>query len=251
MTSDSFAGQVVGATGTAPVARAFFPGASFPSAPGCRVRCNPRRLLHPPFPWGFLPGWEDNMARINLDSWSQQNRLQNNRNQQSKRSDRRIIPQLEVLEARVVPTTVILTPSKDNTLYESTTGDTSNGAGANFFVGVTNKASIRRGVIEFNIAGNIPAGATINSVSLSLHVSQTQAGAETIELHRLLADWGESTSNADGSGGGGRGAPAASNDATWLFRFFNTSRWTNAGGDFTSTISASASVGGVGSYTWG
>src|SRR5262249_31170847 len=32
---------------------------------------------------------------------------------------------------------------------------------------------------------------------------------------------------------------------------YNTASWTNAGGDFVSTVSASTSVGGVGSYTWG
>ncbi len=46
------------------------------------------------------------------------------------------------------------------------------------------------------------------------------------------------------------GTAAAVNDATWLHTFFNTSFWTNAGGDFSSTISATTSITGVGPFTW-
>src|SRR5262249_33493237 len=70
----------------------------------------------------------------------------------------------------------------------------------------------------------------------------------TIELHKLTADWGEGTSST--SGNGGRGANAATNDATWIHRFFNTGMWTNPGGDFSATVSASLSVDSVGDYTW-
>jgi len=149
-----------------------------------------------------------------------------------------------------VPTTVVLGPSKDNTLYESSTGDISNGAGSNFIAGETNVGLLRRGVIAFDIADNIPAGATINSVSLSLHMSQTSGGAATVQLARLSADWGEGTSNADGSPG--RGASATTDDATWVYPFYGaTTTWTNSGGDFATTASAFTSVDDVGSYTWG
>lgn len=40
-------------------------------------------------------------------------------------------------QSDLITVTVMLTPTKDNTLYESTTGDVSNGAGAFFFVGNT------------------------------------------------------------------------------------------------------------------
>jgi uncharacterized protein (TIGR03118 family) len=159
---------------------------------------------------------------------------------------------LESLEDRVVPSTIVLGPSKDNTLYQSTAGDISNGAGPSFFAGETGSLAsngIRRGVIAFDIADNIPAGSTINSVTLSLHVANSVSGAQTVELHRLSADWGEGTSNAGANGGAG--APATTNDATWVYRFYNTAPWTNVGGDFVSTVSASASVAGIGSYTWG
>lgn len=144
---------------------------------------------------------------------------------------------------------ISLAPIKDNTLYEDAAGSRSNGAGEHFFVGRNNSGLIRRGVIAFDIAGNIPTGSTINSVILTLHVSRTQAGPQTIRLHKLLADWGEGTSKAFGNEGGG-GDPT-SGDATWAHRFFDTALWDEAGGDFSATVSASASVGGSGDYTWG
>src|SRR5262249_47012108 len=162
---------------------------------------------------------------------------------------RRVVLELEQLEGRVVPSTVVLGPSKDDTLYQSSTGGISNGAGSYFIAGETNGGLVRRGVIAFDIAGNIPAGATINSVSLRLLMSQTIAATATVQLARMSADWGEGTSNADSNPG--QGTTATTNDATWVYRFYNTATWTNAGGEFVSTVSASTSVGSVGSYTWG
>jgi hypothetical protein len=174
----------------------------------------------------------------------------NIRHHKTARPARRRVPlQLEQLEGRDLPSTIVLGPSKDNTLYQSTLGDISNGAGSYFIAGETGGASIRRGVIAFDIADNIPAGATITSAVLGLHMSLTNTGSQTVELHALSADWGEGTSNADSNPG--KGAPATTNDATWVYRFYSTDKWTNTGGDFSSTTSASASVGSVGSYTWG
>jgi hypothetical protein len=141
-------------------------------------------------------------------------------------------------------------PSKDNTLYEydPAEGDHSNGAGFHFFAGENGEGELRRGVLAFNIAGAIPAGSTITGVSLTMNMSMTPADAETVELHKLLADWGEGTSHAPM--GEGDGAPATPNDATWRHRFFDAIFWTAEGGDFSATVSASQSVVGVGQYTW-
>jgi len=138
---------------------------------------------------------------------------------------------------------------KDNTLYEDTAGLFSNGAGEYFFVGKTNAEKLRRGLIAFDVAGNIPASAIIDSVKLKLSMSQTIADTQRIELHRVLADWGEGTSNA--SGNEGAGAAATPDEATWIHRFFNTRLWTKAGGDFVTTASASRTVGSFGFYVWG
>src|SRR6266436_5295755 len=141
-------------------------------------------------------------------------------------------------------------PGKDNTLYEydPAEGDHSNGAGFHFFAGENGMGERRRGVLAFDIAGSIPPGSTITAVSLTMNMSMTPAGAMTVELHKLLADWGEGTSHAPM--GEGDGAPATPNDATWRHRFFDTIFWTTQGGDFSATVSASQSVGGIGQYTW-
>src|ERR1041385_2840224 len=147
--------------------------------------------------------------------------------------------------------TLSITPSKDNTLYEydPADGDISNGAGFHFFAGENAVSEIRRGVLAFDIAGNVPAGSTITAVSLTLNMSMTPSGTlRTTELHKLLADWGEGTSHAGGGEGGG--APATPNDATWRHRFYDTIFWTTQGGDFSVTVSASQSVGLAGPYTW-
>ena len=146
---------------------------------------------------------------------------------------------------------ISINPSKDNTLYQynPSAGDLSNGAGFHFFAGENAVGEIRRGVLAFDIAGNIPPGSTITGVSLSLNMSMTNSGtARTIELHKLLADWGEGTSDAPGDEGDG--APPTTNDATWRHCFFDTVFWATEGGDFSATITASQSVGPVGQYTW-
>jgi hypothetical protein len=153
--------------------------------------------------------------------------------------------------ARSVSAAIInIVPSKDNTLYEydPAEGDHSNGAGFHFFAGENGMGELRRGVLAFDIAGTIPAGSTITAVSLTMNMSMTPAGALTVELHNLLADWGEGTSHAPM--GEGDGAPATPDDATWRHRFFDSVFWTTQGGDFLATVSASQSVGGVGQYTW-
>ena len=147
--------------------------------------------------------------------------------------------------------TVNINPSKDNTLYEydPVDGDKSNALGFHFFAGETGMNELRRGVLAFDIAGNIPPGSTITAVSLSLNMSRTPTNtAYSLELHKLLADWGEGTSMAPGEEGDG--APATPNDATWRHRFFDTIFWNTQGGDFSATVSASQLVGVVGQYTW-
>ncbi len=148
-------------------------------------------------------------------------------------------------------TTINVLASKDNTLYQSATGTVSNGKGIHFFVGRTNGASLRRGVIAFDLS-QIPTGVVIQSAALTLQVTRVPPNdiSRTIALHRATADWGEGNSNA-GSVSDGDGALAQPGDATWLHRFFDTENWETIGGDFNPTASASISVGGVGSYTWG
>ena len=151
---------------------------------------------------------------------------------------------------RALAETAVLSAAADNTLYESATGAFSNGAGPTMFAGRTSQAidSRRRGLIVFDVAGAIPAGATITSAILTLSMSQSSTGDRTVALHRASASWGEGASDAGPSGGAG--APASANDATWLHRFWDSVFWTSPGGDFAATSSASALIGGVGIYSW-
>src|SRR5207244_1112629 len=142
---------------------------------------------------------------------------------------------------------ISINPTKDNTLYNE--GDLSNALGNHFFTGTILQGASRRGVLAFDIAGNVPPGSTITGVSLSMNMSKTIDGtARTTELHKLLADWGEGPSRAPGEEGSG--APATPNDATWRHRFYDTIFWTTQGGDFSANLSASQSVGSVGQYMW-
>lgn len=144
---------------------------------------------------------------------------------------------------------VDLSPTRDNTLYESSTGSLSNGAGATFFVGRTNFSdSVRRALLAFDVAGEVPVGSTITAVTLTLNMSKTISGPQTLTLHRVLSDWGEGGSVA-GSGGGG-GVSADTGDATWIHTFFDSSLWAAPGGDFESAESASRVVDSIGVYSW-
>ncbi|MCH8012222.1 MAG: DNRLRE domain-containing protein [Candidatus Marinimicrobia bacterium] len=146
-------------------------------------------------------------------------------------------------------TEVVIQANKDNTLYESNTGALSNGKGAHFFVGKTAVGSIRRGLLAFDIAGNIESGVLIDSVVLILSMSKTRtATSRIIALHKILSSWGEGESNAPGNEGAGTAAEIG--DATWIHTFYDSLFWTNNGGDFSDVINATASVGDTNSYRW-
>lgn len=138
--------------------------------------------------------------------------------------------------------------SKDNTLYQDAAGGLSNGTGSTFFSGETGGGLIRRGLVEFDLSA-IPAGSTIQSVTLNLFLVQAQSFPTDVSLHEVLAEWGEGTSNAGVRAGGGAGA--TTNDATWRHTFYGGSFWTNPGGDFDLAVSATTLVGAEGStYHW-
>ncbi|MEW6250669.1 MAG: DNRLRE domain-containing protein [Planctomycetota bacterium] len=144
---------------------------------------------------------------------------------------------------------ITLGAGRDNTLYEDPNGTLSNGAGQHFFAGRTLDGELRRGLLYFDVAGALPAGAQITGASLTLYMSKTVSGAQTVALHRLAASWGEAGSVAPGEeGSGGEAQPG---DATWLQRFYASQHnWTTPGGDFAQSPSATASVAGIGYYTW-
>ncbi len=138
----------------------------------------------------------------------------------------------------------------DNTLYESATGALSNGAGQFCFVGTTSMGTRRRAVMSFDLS-SIPAGSQILSATLTVNLSQVPMAPTptTVELHRLTAMWGESTSDAGTPGG--NGTAAAVGDATWIHTESPGSLWATVGGDFVASASSTIPVNAVGSYTWG
>lgn len=143
--------------------------------------------------------------------------------------------------------TVTLTPSADNSIFESSTGSVSNGAGIYLFAGLTNRVELRRGFIRFNMS-SIPSGSTIESVSLTMTVSRAISGALNMSLHRVNNSWGEGASDAPGQEG--TGTTAENGDATWLHRFYPTQLWQQPGGDYRAVPSASTAVAGNGDYSW-
>ena len=156
-----------------------------------------------------------------------------------------------VVHSTAFSETLVVNAAKDNTLYESTGAQLSNGQGIYMFAGLTGTGGSRRGLVAFDLSA-IPANATITDVSLSLFLSRPRADAtaETIDLFKVLKDWGEGASNASAMGGGG-GAPAQPGDATWLYNFFNTSFWTSPGGDTAASVSGSTAVSlNNRPYTW-
>lgn len=144
---------------------------------------------------------------------------------------------------------VAIAPSKDASLFQSSAGELANGAGAGIFVGRTNQGSnyLRRGLIAFDIAAHVPAGAVIEQVSLEMHgVTSADSGFEDLTLQRVTADWSEGPSIA----ADGRGAPSEAGDSTWLHRTYDGVLWSMPGGDFDTNISATTPVDDVGTYTW-
>ena len=145
-------------------------------------------------------------------------------------------------------------PDLDNTLIEWPLGFLSNAKGNSFYVGHTfltrpEGQRLRRGLIRFDIAGNVPPGATINSVEIKLYVMKRHM-AETedrlIQFHRAEQEWGEGTSSSAGGGGDS----TSDGDASWVHAISPDKFWNNAGGDYSSTVSTSAMIGGVAYYTF-
>lgn len=168
------------------------------------------------------------------------------------------------LANRAGAATVTLGASRDNTIFQNNVNN-SLGGGQAIFAGANGAGSPRRGLIGFDIAGAVPAGATITSVQLTLFLSQFGGGgmgggggSPIIDLKKLSADWGEGAagSTVDGAQMTGQGFASVGGEATWTARFFSPTTptlWTTPGGDFASTASSSLQISGTTldvPYTW-
>lgn len=156
-----------------------------------------------------------------------------------------------VAEQRITTT---VEASQDNTIYsEDVPLSTSLSDGQGYLyvgrTGTRNGPYTRRALVAFDLMGVVPADAVLRSAQLQLDFLQGGASAsgQTLTLQRLTETWGEGASfNASGGGG----APAETDDATWLYRFFDTSQWSTPGGSFSATNSATATVSNPGPVTW-
>ena len=145
--------------------------------------------------------------------------------------------------------TVILNPVKDNTIFQNSDSGSkeySCGAGASLFSGSTKDGYFRRALLKFDIAGNIPASATIDSVTLTLQVSRSVDGQNAdMTLHPVSRDWGEGGIDCIARGDTGKGSEIRQEDgpghASWISAKYQQVLWTIQGGDFGS-VSATASV---------
>lgn len=138
--------------------------------------------------------------------------------------------------------TVELTPSQDATLYEEP--NTANGGGRHLFAGSTASGALRRALLRFDVAAEIPPGSIVDSVALELVLDRTMSPPASLTVHRVSQSWGEGVAEAMGEEGAG--APAGSGDATWQDRFHPDVAWSTPGGDYTSTPSATTLTGGLG-----
>ena len=146
------------------------------------------------------------------------------------------------------PLSMTLGASQDDTLYETTGKPLNNGAGQWVFAGNTNNSELRRGLITFDVASGLPAGAVVSSISLTMSMSRSIGSDAEVGLHRVLADWQEGT--IKGSGNEGAGGEAGQGDPTWAQRALESLDWDAPGGDFAPAASAAVMVQGTDSYTW-
>lgn len=157
---------------------------------------------------------------------------------------------LAALVATGVPASadvIVLHPARDNTLFLNVDGLLSNGAGPGIFAGNNSLSNTRRGLVYFAVSDSLALSAVIDSVELRLNVDNAPNSIpQNVSIHRVLASWGEGTSNSTG----GAGAASTDGDATWIHRFYPGDFWSAPGGDFDPVSSASAMVGVSGWHVW-
>ncbi len=143
---------------------------------------------------------------------------------------------------------VTINASRDATLIEDPAGSLANGAGPALFAGRTGQATngIRRALVHFELADELPRNAVIDRVFLTLHLTPSNEVPASVAVHRVLDDWSEGA--AFSSGGGG--APAEAGDSTWLHTVYAHGFWVIAGGQFVAAASADTLVADVDFYTW-
>jgi hypothetical protein len=142
---------------------------------------------------------------------------------------------------QAVAVTTNLTAIADTGLWA---GAPDHNLGKNVFlpIGTSTSGHIGRGLVRFDLSA-IPTNATISSATLTLKIGINQAGASTVNLHRMLQGWIEGTGNGFTRGSAsGFGSAALAGEPTWNRRASPGTTWGVSGGsagtDFVATATA-------------
>ena len=145
---------------------------------------------------------------------------------------------------------VVLNPTADASLNELIPNNNM-GAVNHMAVGRIFAASNRRGLIKFDVAGSVPAGATIDSVRLTMNIiNGNVSNTSTVGLHPLLTNlnW------VEGNKIGNNGQLASAGEVTWNNAAHPSTSWAAPGGapgtDFTTLPTATTAIAGLGAYNW-
>lgn len=125
-------------------------------------------------------------------------------------------------------------PAVADTFIAQSFPDRNYGAAGFFNSGTTQSYTTNRGLLRFDPAAAIPAGAKILSAALTTEVTHHPSDPDApwnsanFGLHRLLRDWGEGDNFATKPN---NSTAAGTNEANWSYRFaFTTATWGVPGG---------------------
>src|SRR6267378_4390410 len=84
-------------------------------------------------------------------------------------------------------------PAAADTTLQSAFPSSNFGDGTTFQAGGRLRGGSARSLLRFDLSGSVPAGSTINSVTLTLSVTATPGGgpSSVFDLRRVQASWGE------------------------------------------------------------
>jgi hypothetical protein len=147
--------------------------------------------------------------------------------------------------------TVDIPAQRDAVIFGTSAGastGTAAGKGPALFAGADGQLGRKRSLIEFDVASaGIPAGATVENVTMTLFLAQVAGSggpngggslpSRTVRLYAVQQNWTEGVSGsptATGLAGAGAGYATLTGDATWDYASYDaaapaTGKW-NAGG---------------------
>jgi hypothetical protein len=154
------------------------------------------------------------------------------------------------LGRRAFGDSITLVPDADTSLFANFP-DNNLGASISLVAGGNGAGLPGRALLHFDVAGQAPSNALIQSVALTVNVVMAPGGGgvnSMFDLHRLLVGW------VEGTGAGNTGSPANDGEPTWNDRVYPSVAWATPGGaisnDFSATVSSTMLINGLGAYTF-